>query len=235
VRHSTWLGGGDRPAIAHFFADENIGDRVLSPWSYVIGATRALALFERRGSTLVLADWCARLGQDLFYPPNVGGWLGGRSWLTMRSVLGRANYAAALVGGHGVGLPTPLDRRLGPKSRPEPGPPMSSSLHRELLFGSQPDRDCTLGSRTPLPGRLVGPRRRRRAIALILTCPEAQLADPADTAKLFRRFRCLRVVVPGSSLEQLLLIALAPTIPTFSPAPPCRGTRRDGRCWLSWN
>jgi hypothetical protein len=40
-----------------------------------------------------LTEWCGWLGQDLFYPPNVGGWPGGRSWLTTRAVLGRANYA----------------------------------------------------------------------------------------------------------------------------------------------
>jgi hypothetical protein len=53
-----------------FFADENLGDRVLSPVEYVIGAARALELFEPPSSTLVLAEWCGRLGQDLFYPPN---------------------------------------------------------------------------------------------------------------------------------------------------------------------
>ena len=51
----------------------------------------------------------ARLGQDLFNPPNVGGWPGGRSWLSARSLIGRANFAAALVEGRGVGRDAPLD------------------------------------------------------------------------------------------------------------------------------
>src|SRR5204862_1756555 len=92
-----------------FFAEENLGHRVLGPAEYVIGAARALELFEPPSSTLVLAEWCGRLGQDLFYPPNVGGWPGGRSWLTTRAVLGRANYAAALVDGKRVGRPGPMD------------------------------------------------------------------------------------------------------------------------------
>jgi uncharacterized protein (DUF1800 family) len=92
-----------------FFAGANLGDRVLGPVEHVIGAARALELFEPPCSTLTLAEWCGRLGQDLFYPPNVGGWPGGRSWLTTRGLIGRANYAAALVGRHGVGRPTPLD------------------------------------------------------------------------------------------------------------------------------
>src|SRR5205085_374600 len=86
-----------------FFAVENLGNRVLSPVEYVIGAARAMELFDPPSSTLVLAEWCGRLGQDLFYPPNVGGWPGGRSWLTTRSLIGRANYAAALVDGTRVG------------------------------------------------------------------------------------------------------------------------------------
>ncbi len=92
-----------------FFADENLGDRVLSPVEYVIGAARALELFEPPCSTLMLAEWCGRLGQDLFYPPNVGGWPGGRSWLTTRSILGRANFAAGLVDGQRIGRPGPMD------------------------------------------------------------------------------------------------------------------------------
>jgi hypothetical protein len=56
-----------------------------------------------------LADWCGRLGQDLFYPPNVGGWSGGRSWISTRSAVGRANFAAALLEGESVGLAAPFD------------------------------------------------------------------------------------------------------------------------------
>jgi hypothetical protein len=37
------------------------------------------------------------MGQDLFSPPNVGGWPEGRSWLGSRSIVARANFAAALV------------------------------------------------------------------------------------------------------------------------------------------
>jgi uncharacterized protein (DUF1800 family) len=161
-----------------FFAVENLGDRVLSPVEYVIGAARALALFETPCSTLVLADWCARLGQDLFYPPNVGGWPGGRSWLTMRSVLGRANYAAALVGGHGVGLPTPLEP-LALAGRHDRGRGRDEFIGfiAELLLGSQPDRDWHARIADAVgPDDSWDPDAARRAIALILTCPEAQLA-----------------------------------------------------------
>src|SRR5439155_3889895 len=100
-----------------FFAETHLSNRVVGPVEYVVGAARALELFDPPPSTLVLADWAARLGQDLFYPPNVGGWPGGRAWINTRAVIGRANYAAALAGGDGVGRPKldalALAKRLG--------------------------------------------------------------------------------------------------------------------------
>lgn len=92
-----------------FFDDSNIGNRVLAPVDFIVGSAVALGRLNPPPSTLLLADWSMRLGQDLFYPPNVGGWKGGRTWLAARGLIGRANYAAALVGGSGVGSLQPLD------------------------------------------------------------------------------------------------------------------------------
>src|SRR5262249_24116728 len=118
-----------------FFADDNLGNRVLTPVEYVLGAARALQLFDPPPSTLVLAEWCGRLRQDLFSRPNVGGWPGGRSWLTTRSLLGRANYAAALVDGTRVGRPGPMDAlalaaRHGEKD--------ATAFYTRLLLGTEP-------------------------------------------------------------------------------------------------
>ena len=65
-----------------FFAESNIGNRVLGPAEYIVGAIRALELFDPPPSTLMLAEWSTKIGQSLFYPPNVFGWPGGRSWLS---------------------------------------------------------------------------------------------------------------------------------------------------------
>ncbi len=92
-----------------FFNRVDLGARVLGPIEFVIGSVRALEVLDPPPSTPVLADWCGRLGQDLFYPPNVGGWTGGRSWISTRSAIGRANFASALVEGESVGLSSPLD------------------------------------------------------------------------------------------------------------------------------
>jgi uncharacterized protein (DUF1800 family) len=92
-----------------FFDAVNLANRVSSPIEYVIGAARALEVFDPPPSTPVVADWCGRLGQDLFYPPNVSGWRGDRAWITTRSAIGRTNLATALVQGSDVGLTAPLD------------------------------------------------------------------------------------------------------------------------------
>jgi uncharacterized protein (DUF1800 family) len=155
-----------------FFAAANIGNRVLGPVEYVLGAARALELFEPPSSTLVLAEWCGRLGQDLFYPPNVGGWPGGRDWLTTRAVIGRANYAAALVDGKRVGRPEPLDavalaRRHGEKD--------VVAFYTRLLLGVEPT-PAWRARLTAAVGRQPAEEAARRTAALILTMPEAQVA-----------------------------------------------------------
>jgi hypothetical protein len=160
-----------------FFGEAQLGNRVAGPVEYVVGAARALELFDAPPSTLVLADWAARLGQDLFYPPNVGGWPGGRAWITTRSVIGRANYAAALAAGDGVGRPK-LDA-VGLARRHGRGRDLDDFLAfaGELLLGMAPTaagRERLLKALAPKRG--TPDDTARRAVAVILASPEAQLA-----------------------------------------------------------
>jgi uncharacterized protein (DUF1800 family) len=157
-----------------FFAEENLGERVLGPVEYVIGAARALELFEPPSSTLVLAEWCGRLGQDLFYPPNVGGWPGGRSWLTTRALIGRANYAAALVDGTRVGRPGPMDsgalaRRHGEKD--------VVAFYTRLLLGADPAPSWRARLASGADPKVKDEAESaRRTVGMILAMPEAQVS-----------------------------------------------------------
>jgi len=92
-----------------FFAAGNIRNRVLSPVEFVVGAIRCLEINSPLPSTLLLAETTANLGQDLFNPPNVFGWPGGRSWLTSRAIIGRSNFASALINGELHSSHTPFD------------------------------------------------------------------------------------------------------------------------------
>jgi uncharacterized protein (DUF1800 family) len=159
-----------------FFAERNLGRRVLGPVEFVVGAARALELFDPPPSTLLLGEWAARLGQDLFYPPNVGGWPGGRAWLTTRCAIGRANYAAGLVSGGPVGRP-PLDalvlvRRHGQGSSLED----TLRFYTQLLLGVEPTPTWRNRLLQALGPTSDGSESARRLVVLILATPEAQLA-----------------------------------------------------------
>ncbi len=161
-----------------FFAEANLGTRILAPVEYVVGAARALELFDPSPSTLILAEFSANLGQDLFHPPNVGGWPGGRSWLGTRSAIGRYNYAVALLEGDSVGLPGAVDA-LGLTRRHGHGDNLESivTFFAELLLGTMPGRAWRERLLAAVgPKATAEPATARRIAALVLACPEAQLA-----------------------------------------------------------
>ena len=83
-----------------FFSDSNLKAKIIGPESFVVGLVRAMEVFDPPASTMVLADWIEQLGRKLFYPPNVGGWPGGKAWLNSRTTIARANFGAALVKGN---------------------------------------------------------------------------------------------------------------------------------------
>ena len=101
-----------------FFAQGNINSRISDPLSFLILPLRVLEIFNPPPSTILLADWLRKLGLELFYPPNVGGWDSGRSWLTTRAVIGRTNYIAAVVSGqiHNPVQPPDLTRLINDES-----------------------------------------------------------------------------------------------------------------------
>jgi hypothetical protein len=143
----------------------------------VVGSARTLEQFDPPPSTLLLADWAARLGQELFYPPNVGGWTGGRAWITTRSVIGRANYAAALVVGDLFRRQEPLDALALPQ-RHGRGRDLQAILtfYAELLLGTPPSATWRDRLTAALGSNNTGtPDTARRAVALMLASPMTQL------------------------------------------------------------
>jgi uncharacterized protein (DUF1800 family) len=150
-----------------FYDDANIGARVLMPVEFVVGATRMLELFDPAVSTLALAGWSDRMGQDVFDPPNVGGWPIGRKWVHSRSMIARANYAATLVTGSTGGRSVPYDPIARCAKNGFGTKPADVLLfHHLLVFGAEPTREV----RERL-GRL-GPR---QMVTALLSSPEAQL------------------------------------------------------------
>ncbi|HEY2827087.1 MAG TPA: DUF1800 domain-containing protein [Pirellulales bacterium] len=78
-----------------FFSSHAIGRKVRSPVDLAIGLPRSL---EGTANARQLATDLHQNGQGLFFPPNVKGWDGGRTWINSSTILGRANMVARLIG-----------------------------------------------------------------------------------------------------------------------------------------
>ncbi len=154
-----------------FFRLENLHGKVADPVGFAVGTARALERFDPRPSTLLLAEWTARLGQTLFFPPNVGGWPGGRAWLSGRAVVGRANYAAALaLGKLNASAPPPDLAGLSARLAPDATGAARLAPFAPLLTGRALEPATTAALWQAAGAESVNP-----AVALLLARPEAQL------------------------------------------------------------
>jgi uncharacterized protein (DUF1800 family) len=159
-----------------FFSPKNLHARVVDPVGFVVGSARALEQFAPPPSTLLLAEWTGRLGQELFFPPNVGGWPGGRRWLSGRGVVARANFAAALALGRlGVGTSPPDLSALAGRHGRGKSPEDAVAFFGELLGGRLVDQALAGSLWRTAAGTGSDPERLNRAVALLLARPESQL------------------------------------------------------------
>lgn len=70
-----------------FYDKKNIGTRIKSPVELIAGMRRMLPMEIRNEEAVLLLQRV--LGQILFYPPNVAGWPGGRSWIDSSTLMMR--------------------------------------------------------------------------------------------------------------------------------------------------
>jgi uncharacterized protein (DUF1800 family) len=70
-----------------FFDDKNIGSRIKSPIELLVGLQRMLPMKLENEEALLLLQRV--LGQMLFYPPNVAGWPGGKTWIDSSTLMMR--------------------------------------------------------------------------------------------------------------------------------------------------
>jgi uncharacterized protein (DUF1800 family) len=81
----------------HFYATENRAGLIKSPVQLVLQALRSLRTPVRNVPALLSA--CDLMGQNLFYPPSVKGWDGGRSWINTSTLFVRQNVLIYLLTG----------------------------------------------------------------------------------------------------------------------------------------
>ncbi len=68
-----------------FYDEKNVGANIKSPVELLVGIRRILPMqLENEAVQLLLQK---ALGQLLFYPPNVAGWAGGKSWIDSSTLM----------------------------------------------------------------------------------------------------------------------------------------------------
>ena len=70
-----------------FYEEKNIGVKIKSPVELLAGIQRILPMKLENAESLLIIQ--KLLGQTLFYPPNVAGWPGGRSWIDSSTLMMR--------------------------------------------------------------------------------------------------------------------------------------------------
>jgi len=82
-----------------FYAEKAVGTQIKSPVQFVARLVHDLDMPYPPYASMARAS--AQLGQDLFYPPNVKGWDGGRAWINANTLLTRYNLSATLASANG--------------------------------------------------------------------------------------------------------------------------------------
>lgn len=77
-----------------FFSEHAIGRKIRSPIEIGVGLLKSL---EGQTNLNVLAQELAQLGHAPFFPPNVKGWDGGRTWINSSTLLARSNLVRQLA------------------------------------------------------------------------------------------------------------------------------------------
>jgi hypothetical protein len=178
-----------------FYSAQAFRQRVKSPVEYVVGAVRAVYRPAGEGQAEpsplpqhVLVPRVRAMGQQLFAPPNVKGWPGGRTWLNTSTVLERDNFAEALALGR-LWARSSMEASVPPlaldSARPvhDAGVTRPEAIVRVLLDvylpgGVPPEAKKSLVAFVA-EGNPVGPaldHRVREAVHAILTMAEYQLA-----------------------------------------------------------
>lgn len=70
-----------------FYEEKNIGVKIKSPIELLAGIRRMIPMTLVNEETLIVLQKI--LGQVLFYPPNVAGWPGGRTWIDSSTLMMR--------------------------------------------------------------------------------------------------------------------------------------------------
>ncbi|MCC6786071.1 MAG: DUF1800 domain-containing protein [Planctomycetes bacterium] len=163
-----------------FHGERARGSLVKSPVQLLVATIRALGLHV--ADYAPIASAAAAMGQDLFEPPDVRGWIGGPTWIDPGRILTRQNSIAALLRG-----PTLARSAAAQALAADPiGSPerlvdhvLDTLLVRPVDESTRDRLRAVLVSSGPRNPRSAGKRdaaaRLRALLVLVTTLPEFQL------------------------------------------------------------
>ncbi|MBN2592327.1 MAG: DUF1800 domain-containing protein [Sedimentisphaerales bacterium] len=156
-----------------FFSPAAYRRRIKCPAEFAIGIVNAL---EESVSTTQLANDLTDLGQNLYDPPTIKGWAGGKHWINSTAIVARRNLAAALLRGSG-----PYGNKLNPLVVAQRhGYATHESVRQfllDLFLQSDLDSDVYDSPQKPVSGKDDGMEEQTRSLAYaIVTLPEFNLA-----------------------------------------------------------
>jgi len=85
-----------------FYNEQNIGTRIKSPVELIVGIRRLLPMEMENDQAQLLFQ--RALGQVLFYPPNVAGWPGGKTWIDSSSLMLRMRIPQLITANEALDL-----------------------------------------------------------------------------------------------------------------------------------
>ncbi|HUT94758.1 MAG TPA: DUF1800 domain-containing protein [Thermoguttaceae bacterium] len=156
-----------------FFSPAAYRQRIKGPVEFALGIVRGL---EGMVPTANLGNDLAALGQNLYRPPTVKGWEGGRFWLNGATLVGRSNLAAALLSGA-----KPYGEKLDPLAvagkHGHATPEAAARFLVDLFLQGDLDEGVAEAlSKTATTGEGSPAERLRRFAHAVVTLPEFQLA-----------------------------------------------------------
>lgn len=154
-----------------FFQPQFRQTLIKSPLEFVLGTIRTL---EGRPNLVGCVKALAELGQDVFEPPTVKGWEGGRLWVNSATLLQRANVITELTLGTSLGNLSAPEQFVEANAWHTPEDVVDG--YARLLLGHSLDADTQQDLLTLLqqsPGSLED--RLRELLQVMCTMPEYQL------------------------------------------------------------
>jgi uncharacterized protein (DUF1800 family) len=157
----------------HFYSRAVYRQRIKSPVEFSAGIIRALEVPRPALNPLALSAACDAQGQELFAPPNVEGWRGGRVWINSGTLLERTNWVADVVWGRPENGILPFNPQTWAARYKLPPEEATTALLDLLLERDTGDEARRLAFEAGRDGSVDG---LQKALQRIANCPEFQLA-----------------------------------------------------------